>query len=127
MFNKKAGFNFETQMFENKVVVTESQIAGTSWGQDGLDAGHEYRVMSWNETVDTALVVRVVDIGSEGKLDFATIQIFILSQKPLGTDLYIAPFMALKPGVNSNLLGRIKEAMIFAIDTLFAHCGDGVT
>ena len=50
MFNKKAGFNFETQMFENKVVVTESQIAGTSWGQDGLDAGHEYRVMSWNET-----------------------------------------------------------------------------
>ena len=50
MFNKKEGFNFETQKFENKVVVTESQIAGTSWGQDGLDAGHEYRVMSWNET-----------------------------------------------------------------------------
>ena len=52
MFNKKEGFNFETQKFENKVVVTESQIAGTSWVQDGLDAGQVYHVMSWNATAD---------------------------------------------------------------------------
>ena len=89
--------------------------------------------------LDTALVVRVVDIGSEGNLDFATIQIFISSQKCFSTDPFIAPSMALtsvpsmspssskrsyfQPCVNSNLLGRIKKTMIFATETLFVNCG----
>ena len=126
MYNKKEGFNYETEMFKNKVVVTESQEAAMTWVQDGLRKRQEYRIRSWNETADTTLVARVADIESEGKLDFAVIQIFISKQKSSNTNPHLAPSLSpsssrspsFRPGSNSDLLGRLKGVMAFATESL---------
>ena len=77
LYNRKEGFNNETQQFQNKVIITEMEEGSRqSWVQTSLDVGDEYKVDNWN-SLGVPLIVQVINITTSNDMDFAHIQIYI--------------------------------------------------